>query len=366
MKQVALKKQLLVLDPLQEDENARRSINPSISRRINVIGRYIKGANFTYNFSRKTLKIEFNEKISKEVSSYIISKELMSAVNAAILTGRPLLLKGEPGCGKTNLAKAVAAHFYGDELSKYYFEWFIKSSSKAKEGAYIFDQVGRLRDATIAPKDEKSERRVKDPANYLRLGPMGLAFVSKPPATEMGDDKPQLRRLPILLIDEIDKGNIDFPNDLLLELDEMRFEIPELNQNPKYKDTYIQADPAYRPLVIITSNDERELPPAFMRRCLYYKIPPFGQQMLEEIVHGKLEKYHEELLIKPSLSKEDVSKIVVKFLTLKEQFSTSKPPSTSELLDWIKVLLHELSLGEPLESLIKDETLQKLALKIIE
>ncbi|MCB0628654.1 MAG: MoxR family ATPase [Saprospiraceae bacterium] len=324
----------------------------------------VKRADFEFDFKNKKLKPELNDKPDK-VSAYVISKELLNAVNAAIITGRPLLLKGEPGCGKTQLAKAVAAYVHGKELSKYYFEWHVKSRSNARDGAYQFDHVSRLRHATINEKDEHDKPKAADPTNYLSLGPMGLAFVSAPPADKSDDQAPK-KTFPILLIDEIDKGDIDFPNDLLLELDEMRFLIPELQQ----EDKYISAAEDDRPLVVITSNDERELPPAFLRRCLYYKIPGFKNDRLEKIVNFKLEEFYNDLNLpaadRRDISPDQVKTIVQKFLDVKNSASSAKPPSTSELLDWLKLLLYQVNTtGHSMDDLINDTELQQLALKLM-
>lgn len=312
------------------------------------------GANFRFDFNTKELSSSLNDK-RIELSSYFISKDLVNAINAAIITGRPLLLKGEPGCGKTKLAKAVAAYFYGDQFSQYYFEWHVKSRSNSKEGAYVYDHVSRLRDATIADKDNRDNIKAKNPSNYIELGPMGLAFVVKPPTG----------KLPILLIDEIDKGDIDFPNDLLLELDEMRFAISELDMDNKY----IAANEERRPLVFITSNDERELPPAFLRRCLFYRIPPFEASLLEKIANSKLEDFYEEFdngKASEKIPEKEVTEIVKKFLSIKDNVSNAKPPSTSELLDWLKMITYQVNKeGVKVADIIEDKKLQALALKLM-
>lgn len=328
-------------------------------RELTVEGRNVNTYDIDLKFDEEgegRLSVEDRGAEERErVSSYIISKELVNAVNAAIVTGRPLLLKGEPGCGKTKLAQAVAVAFFGENANRYYHEWHVKSNSNAQEGGYVFDHVNRLRDATVSDKDEQARNRVENLTSYIELGPMGRAFLT---------ETPEERNYPaILLIDEIDKGNIDFPNDLLLELDEMRFRIGEL------KDYYVKADREKRPLVFITSNDERELPPAFLRRCLYYRIPPFEQDLLEKIARKKLQEFYTDLDIadKSLISEQEVTAIVKKFLEIKDGNTTGKPPSTSEMLDWLMLITYHLNQpgAKKVEELIEDKNLQTLALKII-
>ena len=304
-----------------------------------------------YDFEAKALTFNERPGVSKKIGTYIISKELIIAVNAAIASGRPLLLKGAPGCGKTQLAQAVANYFYKEDAFKYYFEWHVKSTSKAKDGAYSFDHVSRLRDATISQHNEDARKRAGNPDNYIHLGAMGLAFAKQ---EEKG-------KRPILLIDEIDKGDIDFPNDLLLELDEMRFKITEKD------DTYIAAPKGTKPLVIITSNNERELPPAFLRRCLYYYIPPFQQELLEVIASKNVLEYFNQYLADGETAKTDipVGDFVSRFIKTRDSASGSKIPSTSEMLDWLKLICFKMYTEKlEIDKVVDDPQLQKLALKL--
>jgi MoxR-like ATPase len=311
------------------------------------------GMDHSYDFEKKKVHYKPNGKEIK-YSTYFIDEDLVDAVNSAIVTGRPLLLKGAPGCGKTKLAAAVAAYFHKKDFLKHYFEWHVKSRSKAKDGAYSFDHINRLREATIA-KIDKENAKVKDPKNYVSLGPMGYSFRAQPKEGKT-----------ILLIDEIDKGDIDFPNDLLLELDEMRFAINELNENEKY----VEADDDIRPLVIITSNDERELPPAFLRRCLYYKIPAFEGSLLKKIAASKLQQYYEiyrtDEYQPKQLNDENIEAVIEKFIKVRDGATGIKTPSTSELLDWFQLIVYRLNVKqEKIEDVISNELLRKLALKIL-
>ncbi|XXY47158.1 MoxR family ATPase [Sorangium sp. So ce269] len=236
------------------------------------------------------------------VPPYIPSPELVEAVRIARLLERPLLLKGEPGCGKTRLAGAVAA-----ELGLPYFEWHVKSTSRARDGLYTYDAVGRLRDAQLIaarlaePRDDRS---------YVRLGPLGQAFLAEQPA--------------VVLIDEIDKADIDFPNDLLVELDERRFRIDEIDETKIAK---------HAPLVIVTSNDERDLPDAFLRRCVFHYLEFPGEQQLLAIVRA----HH------PTLKQALLDAAIRRFRELRARMVTEKGEGgkrvgTSELLDWVRVL----------------------------
>jgi len=235
---------------------------------------------------------------------YLADDDLIEAVNLAIYLKRPLLLKGEPGCGKTQLARAVQY-----ELRLPLEEWAIKSTSRARDGLYTYDAVGRLRDAQLANQniDPEAVYRAKDPTRYVRLGPLGRAFRNEQPT--------------IVLIDEIDKADIDFPNDLLLELDERRFTIEETGEEVRA---------TVPPIVFITSNDEKDLPDAFLRRCLFHYIPFPTPDRLVQIIDA----------IHPDVEPELVQRAVERFCELREQLSqeAGKNISTSELLDWFLAL----------------------------
>ncbi len=229
--------------------------------------------------------------------NYVATKDLMMAVNAAITLTRPLLVKGEPGTGKTQLAQEIA-----HSLDKPLLEWHIKSTTKAQQGLYEYDAVARLRDSQLG--DEK----VHDIANYIRRGKMWEAFESDVQ--------------PVLLIDEIDKADIEFPNDLLLELDRMQFHVYETKQTINARQ---------RPIVIITSNNEKELPDAFLRRCFFHYIRFPEKETMERIVNVHF----------PDLKKHLLSAALETFFDLREVPGLKKKPSTSELLDWIKLLVAE-------------------------
>ena len=229
--------------------------------------------------------------------TYIATADLMTAVNAAISVGRPLLIKGEPGTGKTLLAAEVAK-----AIDKPIIEWHIKSTTKARQGLYEYDAVARLRDSQLG------DERVNDISNYIIRGKLWEAFEQDGQA--------------VLLIDEIDKADIEFPNDLLQELDRMEFYVYETKQ-------LIQA--RQRPIVFITSNNEKELPDAFLRRCFFHYIQFPDRSTMEQIVRVHF----------PEIKKHLLQEALESFFDLRDIPGLKKKPSTSELLDWIKLLLAE-------------------------
>ena len=230
-------------------------------------------------------------------SNYVATDDLKVAVNAATTLRRPLLVKGEPGTGKTVLAQEIATAM-GAPL----IEWNIKSTTKAHQGLYEYDAVARLRDSQLG------DERVHDIANYIKKGKLWEAFTSP--------------TLPVLLIDEIDKADIEFPNDLLQELDRMEFYVYETHETVKAKE---------RPIIIITSNNEKELPDAFLRRCFFHYIKFPDRDTMQAIIDVHF----------PGIQKILVSKAMDIFYEVRDVPGLKKKPSTSELLDWLKLLLHE-------------------------
>lgn len=228
-------------------------------------------------------------------SGYIASRSLEDAVNCALALERPLLVKGEPGTGKTLLAHHVA-----EGLGMPMDSWHIKSTSKAEDGLYVYDTIQRLNDARFGDGD------VKDIRSYIRLGPLGRVFSSE--------------ERQVLLIDEVDKADLEFPNDILRELDEMQFTVMETGDEVVAKK---------RPMVIITSNNEKELPDAFLRRCVFHFIDFPDVDQMREII----DVHH------PEVEKKLLEQVLVKFYWLRDQKELRKRPSTSELIDWITALI---------------------------
>ena len=229
--------------------------------------------------------------------TYVATADLMTAVNAAITLERPLLVKGEPGTGKTLLAMEVAR-----ALDMPFFEWHIKSTTKAIHGLYEYDAVSRLRDSQLG------DDRVHDIRNYIKRGMLWEAFTCD--------------RQAVLLIDEVDKADIEFPNDLLRELDRMEFYVYETQETISAR---------HRPVVIITSNNEKELPDAFLRRCFFHYIRFPDHETMDKIVHVHF----------PQIKKRLLKEALETFFSIRDVNGLKKKPSTSELLDWIKLLLAE-------------------------
>ena len=229
--------------------------------------------------------------------SYIATDDLKVAVNAAVTLRRPLLVKGEPGTGKTVLAHEIAS-----AIDAPLIEWNVKSTTKAQQGLYEYDAVARLRDGQLG------DERVHDISNYIKKGKLWEAFTSD--------------ELPVLLIDEIDKADIEFPNDLLQELDRMSFDVYETHETITAKE---------RPIVVITSNNEKELPDAFLRRCFFHYIKFPDRDTMRDIIEVHF----------PKIQKNLVTKAMDVFYEVRDVPGLKKKPSTSELLDWLKLLLNE-------------------------
>ncbi|MAV87875.1 MAG: ATP-binding protein [Rhodospirillaceae bacterium] len=233
----------------------------------------------------------------KSTNNYVATEDLLIAVNGAVALEKPLLVKGEPGTGKTVLAHEIAS-----SLGRPLIEWHIKSTTKAQQGLYEYDAVSRLRDSQLGHEE------VNNIANYIKKGKLWDAFSSD--------------ELPILLIDEIDKADIEFPNDLLLELDRMEFYVYETGETIRAKQ---------RPIVIITSNNEKELPDAFLRRCFFHYISFPEPEVMEQIIDVHY----------PEIKKKLVREALISFYDIREVPGLKKKPTTSELLDWIKLLVSE-------------------------
>ncbi len=230
-------------------------------------------------------------------SSYVATEDLKVAVNAAVALRRPLLVKGEPGTGKTVLAQEIA-----QTIGAPLIEWHVKSTTKAHQGLYEYDAVARLRDGQLG------DPRVHDISNYIKRGKLWEAFTS-----------PQL---PVLLIDEIDKADIEFPNDLLQELDRMEFHVYETRETVRARE---------RPIVVVTSNNEKELPDAFLRRCFFHYIKFPDRETMQRIIDVHF----------PGIQKMLVTRALDVFYQVRDVPGLKKKPSTSELLDWLKLILHE-------------------------
>ncbi len=230
-------------------------------------------------------------------TDYVATEDLKVAVNAAVTLQRPLLVKGEPGTGKTELARQVAT-----ALGARMIEWNIKSTTKAQQGLYEYDAVSRLRDSQLG------DERVHDISNYIKKGKLWEAFEA--------DERV------VLLIDEIDKADIEFPNDLLQELDKMEFHVYETNETIRAR---------HRPIIIITSNNEKELPDAFLRRCFFHYIRFPDMDTMSKIV----EVHH------PGIKSQLLTTALTQFYEIRDQSGLKKKPSTSEVLDWLKLLLAE-------------------------
>lgn len=256
------------------------------------------------------------DKTGQLLYPYLPEPDLVEVVNLAIYLGRPLLLKGKPGCGKTQLARSVAY-----ELGLPFEAWYIKSTSRARDGLYTYDAVGRLRDAQLAASNRLTAdelKRLSDPSVYVRWEPLGRAF--------------QNSQRTIVLIDEIDKADIDFPNDLLLELDEQRFFVEELEVAGSAQEIRSVSPP----IVFITSNDEKDLPDAFLRRCLFHYVKFPKQERLVEIVKAHLVASPQEPSSK--LVEAATRRFCELRTEMQEQGAIGKEISTSELIDWVRVL----------------------------
>jgi len=234
------------------------------------------------------------------VDRYVLSPDLAQSIRVSELTGKPLLIKGEPGTGKTLLAE-----YYAKTQGMQLFHWHVKSTTQAQDGLYFYDAITRLNDSRFSADTQRDVNNIRD---YIRFESMGKSFNSA--------DKS------VLLIDEIDKADIEFPNDLLLELDRMEFHIAETGEQIKAN---------HRPVVFITSNSEKELPDAFLRRCIFHYIDFPNSSMMKEIISAHY----------PEIEKQLMETALEQFYHLREMDGLRKKPSTSELIDWINILIHQ-------------------------
>ena len=292
-------------------------------------------------FSGKSLKSKKTLPNEQEIFPYLPDNRLKEVVNLAIALRRPLLIKGEPGSGKTKLAISIAYELFEKELQAgqykledVYFEWHVKSTSKAKDGLYRYDYIERLQHAQLK---QINEGELKEEIAYVKRGALGRAF----------QQTKKLNERVVLLIDEIDKADADFPNDLLRELDEMKYTIEELDDLNLQQES---ANPEKPPIVIITSNDEKELPPAFLRRCLFFYIHFPSEEQLIEIVKAHFEEQGKD--------EETIQKIVEDFYKVRKKMERDKDEnekkvSTSELIDWCQILLRHKE--EDILELLKGE-----------
>jgi len=311
--------------------NMNPVIRPYTGKALKKKSKRIPVWNHDFIFKDKQFSEVKSEKTTGKpavIDPYLPDDELMEAIQLMQILQRPLLLRGEPGCGKTKVAQAVAYEWYGEKYSRYYFEWHVKSTSKAQDGLYTFDHIARLRKAHASKAE--GEPAEEDLTAYRTLGPLGKAFLASEPG-----------RPAILLIDEIDKADIDFPNDLLLELDEMRFKIQETGE---------EIIPKRRPLIFITSNQERELPQAFLRRCLFHfiKFPdtPILKRIMDanfpNLATGKDEQEQKE---KTQFVNAAIARFEQLRADIKKNPTANKSISTSELKDWMRILEHYFQQG---------------------
>ncbi|MEM1321470.1 MAG: MoxR family ATPase [Bacteroidota bacterium] len=283
------------------------------------------------NYKGTALKEQVTLPDGRHLLPYLPDKQLMEAVNLSIMLGKPLLIKGEPGCGKTKLATAVAFELFKKQLTNgelhlgdVLFEWHVKSSSNARDGLYRYDYVERLQHTQLRQFDPTAP--LKSEFDYVKKGPLGQAF----------EQTNQLNKSVVVLIDEIDKADANFPNDLLRELDELRYTIEEI-QDPSLREQ--AANFQHKPIVFITSNDEKELPLAFLRRCLFYHISFPTESELIKIVSAHFKERNQKQPI--------IKKVVEDFVKIRNEMNAQKDErekkiSTSELIDWCEILLrHE-------------------------